>query len=108
MHNQLLSKAAWLYLPLISFALCLMLEFSLPPQYYGYFVNENGILETAQPVIIALGAVLAFLNLRKYNIKNSPMLFGWFALALLGCIYIAGEEISWGNKFSNGKHRKAG
>jgi len=86
----------WLWLPAVSFIIFVLLEIFLPTEYYGYYVNENGVLETAHGLIMVVGSVFAFLNLRQINMKEQKFLTFWFGAALLGCVYVAGEEISWG------------
>lgn len=86
----------WLWLPAGSLVIFLLIEIFLPSQYYGYLVSENGIVEILQALIMAVGAALALINLRRVNRRKQRWLSAWFGVALLGCIYVTGEEISWG------------
>ena len=97
-NNDPLPSFWWLWFPAGTFVLFVLIEIFLPPQHYGLFVNENGLLELSHVLMMSIGAILAFLNLRQINIKARKFLAFWFGAALLGCIYIAGEEISWGQQ----------
>ena len=96
-----LSPIGWLWFPVLSFALFLVIEAFTPVQYYGYFVNENGLLENAHGITMIFGAIFAYKNLRQINVKQQKFLTFWLFTALLGCIYIAGEEVSWGQHIFN-------
>jgi hypothetical protein len=58
-------------------------------------------VELAQWLVVTLGAVVAFVTLLKINLKKDPFLFTWVLIAGLACVYISGEEVSWGQHFLN-------
>lgn len=95
-NNDPIHPLLWLWIPAATFIIFIVLELFLPKAYYGLYINEGGVVETAHGLIMMIGAVLAYLNLRQLKLKEHPWLGAWFGAALLGCIYIAGEEISWG------------
>ncbi|MAQ71829.1 MAG: hypothetical protein CL565_06515 [Alphaproteobacteria bacterium] len=59
-------------------------------------MSEWGPHETLQFFVSAIAsAICAQLLLDKY-VRQNMFLFAWIAVAFLGTLYIAGEEISWG------------
>jgi len=93
---------AWLYfwLPLAS-ALALSAIWHLDRRFYkNYFVGEIGILEATHFVVplISIAFCLAILALREA--RQDRLVFTWILLGLLGSVYMAGEEISWGQHFA--------
>lgn len=95
-NNTPLSKIWWLWFPVVTFIIVVLVEIFLPKEYYGLWVNENGVLETAHGIIMIFGAAFAWKNLRTIDFKTQKFYALWFGVALLGCIYIGGEEVSWG------------
>ncbi len=93
---------AWLYLwlPLVS-ALALSALWHLNRRFYkGYFEGEIGVLELTHFIIplISVAFCLAILALRE--VRRDRLVFIWILLGLLGSIYMAGEEVSWGQHFA--------
>jgi hypothetical protein len=90
-----LSPAWWLGLPLaVAFASFVASRF--PDWHERAFANEPGILETAQVLILIAAIVAGAMILRLPRTKARPWLTAWIGLAVAGCFYTAGEEISWG------------
>lgn len=58
-------------------------------------ISESGFIENIQ-VVIAFLAILVGLRHVRIDAKRYPWLFGWFVMALFTCLYVFGEEISWG------------
>lgn len=66
------------------------------PELYRPFVAGEGPVELLQFAIL-LGCVAASLRLRRLAaVRRSRPISLWVWLALLGSIYTAGEEVSWG------------
>lgn len=61
-------------------------------------LKENGPYEYLQFIIIATAFVFCLLIWKDSRPQNAKWLAAWTALATLGCFYIAGEEISWGQQ----------
>lgn len=62
--------------------------------------SENGPHELMQFLITALGAIIAIWALFKFNLKEHKLLALWLGLAAICCLYVAGEEVSWGQHFA--------
>lgn len=93
-----MNKVLWLWLPVLSLAVFLVSEFVMPPAMHAFWVGENGPIEYLQVFVLIAAIVLAIKGFRAS--LSHPQI--WFrivcALGALGCIYIAGEEVSWGQQ----------
>lgn len=93
-----MDKALWLWFPIVSLAAFLLSELILSDPQLSFLVGENGPVEYLQ-VFVLIGAIV--LAVRGFKAAlNHPQI--WFriicGLGALGCIYIAGEEVSWGQQ----------
>lgn len=93
-----LSAWIWLWLPagiLVSFLLTRVLDHAF---YNKWVESEQGVMEMATPLILLAGIYFGIRSLllgrTKINLRN----YLWLGLVTLGCIYYAGEEISWGQQ----------
>lgn len=86
-------------LPALFLAIQAVLEIYLPNQVLSIMLSENGPHETLQVLVIALAGFVALSCLWKAKGGKDPFLFCWLLCFLMACIYIAGEEISWGQHF---------
>ena len=93
-----MDKVLWLWLPLASFVAFCIAEVTLPDAQYQFYVGENGPLEYLQ-VFVLIGAIVLAVKGLKAAMSHPQI---WFrivcGLGALGCIYIAGEEVSWGQQ----------
>lgn len=64
--------------------------------YNQWMVTERGAIEHATVFFAAAGCVLALLAFSRRAASPKPWLGGYMLLFALGFIYIAGEEMSWG------------
>ncbi len=91
-----MNKFWWLWLPLIVLIIQAGLETFLRPDILARLHSENGPHEIAQFLIMAAALIIAVSTLLKMNRAAQPLLAGWLGLAALCCLYVAGEEVSWG------------
>ncbi len=64
-----------------------------------YMYGEFGIIENITVIFLVVAIICSVLFLRS-KVKNNFKVFNiWMIVFLLGCIYYAGEEISWGQHF---------
>lgn len=94
--NTDLNKIFWLWIPLIYIGVQLIAEIVLPQSIMAPMHNENGPVETLQFLIISAAFITAILTLTKMKNIKPKWLIGWISLAALCCLYVAGEEVSWG------------
>ena len=91
----------WLWLPLGFLLLVTLAEFTLPDEILSAINNENGLIELLQAALTAGGFILAIIILWKSRKTCSWPLKLWIGLAALCCLYVTGEEVSWGQHFFN-------
>ena len=85
----------WLWFP----PLLLILEMAAFSQsYYAYdwIYTEGGVIEILTAVAAAAGVVAGIVALRHRTRLPTGWLQGWVALVTLACVYLTGEELSWG------------
>ena len=89
----------WTLVPVCTAALLALLAAVSPSFYSSYIQPERGLLEIAQ-VLISLSTILiAAMLLTRRARANAHWLRVWILLMLLGAIYVAGEEASWGQHY---------
>jgi hypothetical protein len=95
-----LSPFWWLWLPL-AVALFLAVTAHVAPAFYAVWINreDRGLLEFSHVVISLAGFVWALRILALLRLRQRPWLYAWVGLAALGCLFIAGEEASWGQHY---------
>ncbi len=94
--------APWsLGVPLAVAALLLVVDRGAPRWYALWISGERGALEIGQFLVVLAGLAMALAALRLPRVRASRVLAGWFTLAALGCLYVAGEEVSWGQHLAN-------
>ena len=95
------SLPPWLYLWLpLAAAAVLMVIGHVDLQFYEVYIgSEVGALETAQVVIPLISAVFCLRILSLPGARRDGLILTWIVLALLGSIYLAGEEASWGQHY---------
>jgi len=93
---MLFSKITWLYVPILFIFIQAWIELSFSSMVLAHMHSEEGVHETFQAIILAIALGYAFACISKINWKTQRLLGGWCALAALCCIYVLGEEISWG------------
>ncbi len=90
----------WLGLPVIALALLILINRFDPAFYAKWIIPEGyGVLEFSQfaTMLIALG--LAIRLLFTPFVRRRPFVLTVTIIAALSCLYIAGEEMSWGQHF---------
>lgn len=97
--NAFLPLWVWLWLPLGAVTAQAVFELLLPPAGHAFLVNENGPYEIAEfLLLLAAFGVALWILIRMAH--TNLWLTGWIALAALCCLYVGGEEISWGQQFA--------
>ena len=94
--NQTLHPILWLWIPVLMIAAQAVVEIVVPAQDLPAFHSEGGPHEYLQFIFAALGLVWALRCLRLVWPQKNPYMIAWVVFFCLGCTYIAGEEISWG------------
>lgn len=89
--------AVWI--PLALSAALLAAASVAPAIYAAWFEGETGVIEIAQllPPAAALAVVASML--RDPRMAGESGLRRWLVFLAMGCVFILGEEISWGQHF---------
>lgn len=95
--NKAIPTFLWLWIPIGLFVVQLGLDTVLPDATKAWMYNENGPYEIGQVVVLTIAILIALCTLIKMD-KSAKAVMAWIALALLCCVYVAGEEISWGQQ----------
>src|SRR5687768_14993223 len=92
------SEQYWWLWPPVAMAAALLVIFRLDATFYlAWILPEGyGFLEFTQFVVAGAAALLAFSLLFNGYVRSRPLILAFLALSGLACLYIAGEEMSWG------------
>ena len=90
-----LPKWLWLWLPiLVALFPYIMRMVNVESDQYVY--GELGLIENFTFIVLFIAILLGILSIGKTKSFEFPVFKVWLTLLVLGCIYYAGEEISWG------------
>lgn len=87
------SPILWLWVPVVIILIQICVEIFVPLEYLPEMHTEGGPIETLQFVFMVMAC---FLALYLMVTAKQPFMKIWLAILLAGSIYIAGEEVSWG------------
>ncbi|MEM7224996.1 MAG: hypothetical protein AAF495_18605 [Pseudomonadota bacterium] len=91
---------SWLWLPLVVAVILLVLGHAAPDFYAVWIGSESrGILELSHVLLPLAGLVVALRTVTLPVLRGQPWLYAWIGFAALACLYIAGEEASWGQHY---------
>jgi hypothetical protein len=92
----------WLGIPLLVAAFAIGTYQLVPHFYLRYVLPEGyGLLEISHFFIPLFGLFIAASLLLMPFVRARPFVFTVALIAALSCLYIAGEEMSWGQHFFN-------
>jgi hypothetical protein len=84
-------------LPLVLWAGQLLLDIATPLHEKAPLYSEGGPHETLQALFLFTAIPIGLYLLRGAMKSGQPMWYKvWLGLAIAGCIYVGGEEVSWG------------
>lgn len=89
------------WLPLLLLAAQLLIENMTTGALHDRMLTENGPVETLQFLLLLPAFLVALWLLLDLKFKPPVFLSLWALLAALGCFYVGGEEVSWGQHFLN-------
>lgn len=92
------NRLYWLYGPVFLLISQLLIEVCANKPLKQKLLDEGGVHEGFQALVMLVGACLAA---RLLGTVNGLWLKVWFGIAFLGCFYVTGEEISWGQWIFN-------
>lgn len=86
----------WLWIPVLWMVFQVALEILLTGDILAPMHTEGGPHETLQFLILLAAFLIAVATLFRIDWKTQKYLGVWVALSAVCCLYVAGEEISWG------------
>lgn len=94
-----LPRWLWLWTPIV-FLLFILIMIGIDEKQARFLVgDEFGLVEPATALIL-IPAVYAGIKCFQYKyLLPNKLIIAWLVLITLGCVYIAGEEISWGQHY---------
>ena len=95
--NKDIHKLVWLVLPVVVAAIPYAARF-IGPHTDSLMYGEAGVVENLT-VLFLLVAIIAAISFLISNRTKFKFLSVWMGIFLLGAIYYAGEEVSWGQHF---------
>lgn len=98
-HSDQLPALLWLWMPLALAAVLSLISQAYPVFYKAYFEGELGVVESLQVVVLLACIAFCLRILGLPEVRRDRLVFLWIVLGLLGSIYIAGEEASWGQHY---------
>lgn len=88
----------WLWFPPLLAIIIFATKLSAPVFYERYIEGEHALVELATPVVALCGFVVGLSMLRTLHQVPSRAMRLWVILITLSCLYLAGEELSWGQQ----------
>jgi len=88
----------WLWLPVVLFILIFGSALISEYVHDTFFAGELGFIELATPLMLVPAIISGFVIFINREKLVTQQLAYWILLVTLACIYIAGEEISWGQQ----------
>ena len=87
----------WLGIPVVA-AIFVVASFAIDPAWHRHWVTREGpgALETAQFILMVIGFAIAVQLLFDPFVRRRPFVLAVTSVSALSCLYIAGEEVSWG------------
>lgn len=95
LYPEDLPKCLWLWLP-IMVALFPYVMRVIDVETDSYVFGEHGIIENYTFIVLFIAIVLGVLSILKMKSFEFPFFKIWLTILVLGCVYYAGEEVSWG------------
>jgi len=62
----------------------------------GFIYGESGYIEVMTVIFLILAVVLALLVRSRLGLDTKRWFKSWVNIFIIGCVYFAGEEVSWG------------
>ncbi len=94
-----ISKWIWLGFPVLFLIALYGAALYDPNIWHAYLESEWGLVENAQVLTLAVALVYGSRILAHSEIWPGRWMGWWVALGVIACVYILGEEISWGQHF---------
>ena len=95
-----LSKWIWVWPLPLALVIIITGYLLLEPDSYRFWIeSESGFIEIATPLILIPAVVCGVKIFRNRHTLPNKLLTIWFVMVTLGCVYFAGEDLSWGQHY---------
>ena len=97
LESDLFNRFWWIWLPAVSVLILPLWAYVDTSSYKAIFQGERtGVLELIHALFPLIAGILALRLVFKRSIRRDPLILAALIIMLLGCLYLAGEEASWG------------
>ncbi len=93
-----LHPALWLWFPPLLAIVVFGVKLLAPGAYDSVIEGEIGLTELATPLVALIGVGFGVQTVLLSRGRVPKAFTIWLALTTLGCLYFAGEELSWGQQ----------
>jgi hypothetical protein len=93
-----LHPAIWLWFPPVLALVVLGVKFFAPALYDSFIEGELGLTELATPAVALVGVWFGAQTVWMSRGRVPLLISGWLLATTLGCFYLGGEELSWGQQ----------
>lgn len=93
-----LPRWLWLWFPPVLAVVVIGSRLLAPDWYQRVIEPENGLIELATPLVSLLGFGVGLAMLRHLYRIPSRLMRAWVVALTFACLYLAGEELSWGQQ----------
>ena len=98
--GRALSPWLTIIMPIAVVGAIVVVHAAAPGFYSRYFESEFGVIENLQAALALVPIVFGLLALRRGRLLPRMWLRAWIALICIGCLYLVGEELSWGQHWA--------
>ena len=91
----------WLFAPILIFLIFLIINQLNPTFFSEFFQGEKGFIENGTFFILLISIITNFSVIKKIKTKEYNIQYFLMIIFLIGLVYFAGEEISWGQHWFN-------
>ena len=91
----------WLFVPILIFLIFLIVKQLNPIFFVDFFQGEKGFIENGTFFILLISIITNFSVIKKIKTKEYNIQYFLMIIFLIGLVYFAGEEISWGQHWFN-------
>ena len=90
-----------LFAPILIFLIFLIINQLNPTFFSEFFQGEKGFIENGTFFILLISIITNFSVIKKIKTKEYNIQYFLMIIFLIGLVYFAGEEISWGQHWFN-------
>ncbi len=97
-ERVLLPSWIWLWFPPVMAVVVFVSRLASPDFFNQYIEGEHALIELATPVAALWGFIVGLMIMRQLAAIPSRLVRLWVLAITFSCLYLAGEELSWGQQ----------